>query len=132
MHQEPVEFRQSSEAYRASPFTSTSSGDFGQARSNNLDWQSVFVKVGPQASHESSTLPAVQQYFPQACIQQLLAKDISARKLFFKLDEGKSLNEVELDVYTSQSLSGSMDPLSLVTSFLEVELFRAEHVTDVY
>ena len=90
------------------------------------------MKVRSQASQESLTLPAVEQYFPQTCIQQLLAKDISAKKLFFKSHEGKSLNEVKLDFYTSRSLSGSMDPLSSVTKFLEVELFRAEHVTDVY
>ena len=58
-HQGLVEFRQSPEAYRASPFTSNSSVFFAQPRSDNLDWQSVFVKVGSQASYEAEALPAV-------------------------------------------------------------------------
>ena len=54
---------------------------------------------------------------------------MSSGKPLFKRHDGKTLNEVRLDFYTSRSLSGRMDPL---TWFLEVELLRAEHVTDAY
>ncbi|KFH42025.1 hypothetical protein ACRE_072460 [Hapsidospora chrysogenum ATCC 11550] len=85
IHQGAIEFRRSSEEYSPSAFTSNSSGYLGQARFPGLDWQSVFVKVGPQVRFESSILPAVQQSFPPSCVQQLLAKDLPTGRLFFRL-----------------------------------------------
>ncbi|KAF4971259.1 hypothetical protein FSARC_1881 [Fusarium sarcochroum] len=131
-YQGAIEFRQFSRQPRSSAFTSNSSGCLGQIRLPGIDWQNVFVKIGPQAEYEASALHAVQQYFPSSCVQQLLAQNTTAGKLFFKLHEGKTLHEIRLDLLNTRPPFSGMNLLDQANWFLEVELCRAEQVTDAY
>lgn len=131
--QGPVEFRQTSQLYRPTPFTSNSEGLLGEVfLPVQREWESVFVKVGPHAKDELSALSDVLRYFPQPYVQKLLGVDMEARKLFFKLFPGRTLNEVRLDFHVNASLESNKYPLDAADWFLEVELRRAEHVTDAY
>ncbi|KAJ2903744.1 hypothetical protein MKZ38_009396 [Zalerion maritima] len=132
--QRPIEFRQTSRRYHPSPFTSNSKGLLGEVclPLEGGRWELVFVKVGPYAKDELSALSDVLRFFPRSYVQQLLGVDMEAKKLFFKLFPGRTLNEVRLDFHVNASLYGNKNRLDATDWFLEVELRRAEHVTDAY
>ncbi|OAL68878.1 hypothetical protein A7D00_7133 [Trichophyton violaceum] len=74
----------------------------------------------------------IQRYFPPRYVQQLIAVNIAARKLFFLFFRDKLLNELRLEFYTDRANASNRERMDVVDQFLDIELRRAEQVTDAY
>ncbi|RFN43199.1 haloacid dehalogenase domain-containing protein hydrolase [Fusarium flagelliforme] len=130
--QETFEFRQLSQDYCPSPFTSNSSGYRGRIRLSGQGWQDVFVKVGSHAAYESSVVRLVKMHSPQTHVQQILAQDISSRKLYFKYHAGKTLSEFRLEARVNALCYSDEDKFNWARWLLETELLRAQQVYEAY
>ncbi|EZF78364.1 hypothetical protein H105_00617 [Trichophyton soudanense CBS 452.61] len=132
IYEGPIEYRQGLRHHHSSPFTTNSEGSFGEIRFSGSTWKSAFVKTGPYVKQELSILPDIQRYFRPRYVQQLIAVNIAARKLFFRFFRGKLLNELRLEFYTNRANASNRERMDVVDQFLDIELRRAEQVTDAY
>jgi hypothetical protein len=131
--EENFEFYEADERYCPSPFASNSEGLFGVIRvGENSAEQRVFVKKALCAVDELLVMSEVSRYFLPGSVQQLLAVDRSAQKLFFKKFEGKMLNTIRIEQYRGTSFLNHIGPMEAVDWFLGIELQRAEQVGDAY
>ncbi|KUL90838.1 hypothetical protein ZTR_00789 [Talaromyces verruculosus] len=130
----PVEFvLDPHQQYSPSPFTSNSTGSFGKIRlPHKAEWQSTYMKRSPTAPDEISALVDVQRYFPKDCTQEVLAVDDALGIIYFRVYQGVTLNEHRLTWNTNRGLRSGKVQSHVVDGFLDVELQRAEQVTDVY
>jgi hypothetical protein len=134
LYARPVEFvLDPHQQYSPSPFTSNSTGGFGKIRlPHKAEWQSTFMKRSTQAPFELSALVDVQRYFPKHRAQEVLAVDNALGIIYFQVYQGITLNEHRLACHTSAGLRNGKVQSHVVDGFLDIELQRAEQVTDVY
>jgi hypothetical protein len=142
--QRDFEFRPVSETYYPSSFTSNSQGSFGEIRvtaaGSEFGWLPVFVKKGRYIKDELKAFPTVQEHFPPESLQQLVAVDHDAQSLFYRLFDGKTLNQIRLEYYLGGSsfltdrdeYRNGRNFLDTVNWFLDLELRRAELVLSAY
>ena len=138
------EFRPVSKKYYPSSFTSNSQGSFGEIRvraaGSESGWSPVFVKKGKYINDELIAFPTVQEHFPPECLQQLVTVDHDAQMLFYRLFDGKTLNQIRLDYYLEgksfltdkHEHRNGRNFLDTVNWFLDLELRRAELVLHAY
>lgn len=126
-------FREASEQYQPSAFTSNSKGLFGELYVQDTQkWRQVFVKKSPHITDELLAFPDILRYFPPNHTQRVVAVDRKASTVFFNLFGGKILNQIRLDYYNDLSFLNQQSFRHAVDWFLDIELRRAEHVSDAY
>jgi hypothetical protein len=72
------------------------------------------------------------RYFPPNHTQRVVAVDRKVSTVYFNLFGGKILNQIRLDYYNDLSFLNQQSFRHAVDWFLDIELRRAEHVSDAY